>query len=218
MATEFGGQGERRETSAGNKRDLPSSQQEQADLEIARTILQTIVNTHEKTINETTPLDRIAEYSTEQERQAERVVAQSLMDTHGVVKSSAFERTLRKNTPQGRLTLSLSDDNVHMYLWNEQSHEVELANTYALQQPKSGTEWYYGFDDHRHHDPWTWEKFSETAYRLKRKQSLLSIRYDRRGLRWMNANMLGWNNPDTIMPEQLDSLPLPPRQGENKTT
>ncbi len=184
--------------------------EEQGDLETARNVLQAIVNTHEKTINETTPLARIAGYSTEQERQAVRTVAQLLTGMHGTVKPDAFERTLSKNTPQGRLTLSLSGDTAHLFLWNGKSHEVVLDNTYALQQPKPGTEWYYGFDDHQHRDPWTWEKFSETAYRLHRKQSLLSIRYDRRGLRWMSANMLDWNNPDTIMPEQLDTLPPAP--------
>jgi hypothetical protein len=188
--------------------------EEQGDLETARTVLQAIVNTHEKTINETSPLDRIAGYSTEQVRQAETVVAQSLMDEYRIVKHG-FDRKLSKKTPQGILTLSVSDDNVHMHLWNDEKHEGVLRNTYALKQPQqSGAELFYGFDDNRHNDPWTWEKFSETSYRLRRKQSLLSIRYDWRGLRWMNANLLEWHNPETIMPEQLDTLPLPPSQGK----
>ena len=201
-----------KQISTGNKIDIPTSQQEQADLETARTILQAIINTHEKTINETTPLDRIAGYSTEQVGQAERVVAQSLMDAHGVVKPSAFEHTLRKNTPQGGLTLSLGEDTVHMFLLNDESHEVVLANTYALKQPQSGTEWYYGFDDNR--GDWNEKTFEETLYRARRKQSLLSIRHDWRGLRWMNANMLDWDNPHTLMPEQLDTLPPPSSQGK----
>ncbi len=46
MATEFGGPGECGDTSTGNKIDTPTPQQEQVDLETARTILQATVNTH----------------------------------------------------------------------------------------------------------------------------------------------------------------------------
>src|SRR5260221_64429 len=92
MATEFGRQGEHGENSVGNKRDVRSSQQEQVDFDTARTILQTIVNTHESTITETTPLDRIAGFTTEQVRQAEKVIAQSIIEKHGV-RSKSFDRT-----------------------------------------------------------------------------------------------------------------------------
>ena len=46
----------------------------------------------------------------------------------------------------------------------------------------------------------------------ERNPKLQTFQHIVRGLRWMSANMLAWGDPNTIMPEQLDSkgLPKPP--------
>ncbi|MEO6508870.1 MAG: hypothetical protein ABIO02_02865, partial [Patescibacteria group bacterium] len=42
------------------------------------------------------------------------------------------------------------------------------------------------------------------------KPQLEAVRHLWKGLRWHAANMLDWNKPGVVMPEQLDNLPLNP--------
>ncbi len=199
-----------KQISTGNKIDIPTSQQEQVDLKTARTILQAIVNTHENTFVETTPLDRIAGHSTKQVRQAEKIVAQSLVEksTYTFRHNPPITVFLKKKgTPQGELILSLTDESASLKLRHER--EWVLENDYALEQPEGNMEHTIGFSDYRHGGN------EATLHDLKKREpSLQGIRHMWRGLRWMNANMLDWDNPNTIMPEQLDTLPLPPSQGK----
>jgi hypothetical protein len=209
------------EPSVGKNIDALPSQQEQIDLDTARTILQAIITTHENTINETTPLDRVAGYPTELVRQAEQVVAQSLMDEHTAYRDHSApaqsRNYLRKDTPQGSLDLSLSGAVVGLQFYEKPNMFLVLDNEYPLEEIDAFTASHYGFTDRRPGGN------RITLFDMRHGHDLNNpplegIRHMWRGLRWMNANMLGWKNQNTILPEQLDTLPLPSSQGKKKTT
>lgn len=181
------------------------------DLDTARVILQAIVNTHESTITDTTPIDRIAGYSLEQVREAERVVAQSLMDAHGTA-TYLGNTVIRKDTPQGKLELMTENNEIKgrgiiLMLRTKigapgTKYGTVLQNLFAFEQPHQAFAIHYGFEDNR---------IGQRGNLLK-GASLENIRAMQRGLRWMNANMLDWDNPNTIMPEQLDTVSGSPSQ------
>jgi hypothetical protein len=186
-----------------------ASSQEQGELEKARAVLQTIVDTHEDTIAETTPLDCIAGLTTEQVRQAERAVAQAIIDKHS--KGGSVERKYKsvvKKTPQGELNLRIRKETwmkegLELHLNANGSDSLLLTNRYALEEPREGIIRPVGFYDYRHGER------AATLSALERAENEASQLEDKRmmwrGLRWMSANMLAWDNPNTIMPEVLDS-------------
>ncbi len=182
------------------------------DLDTARVVLQAIVDTHEDTITEQASLDRIGGYTTEQVRQAEKVVAQSILKEHGSkfagqIPGSPPDSSTRKETPQGSLSLALSDAFVTCTLQEKESSHILLRNQFLLREPDDTYRLYEkgitGFRDNRSGDRTEIDD-------LENNFTLEGFRRMVRGTRWMSTNMLHWNDPNTIMPEQLDNRGLSP--------
>lgn len=191
--------------------------QDEMDLDTARAVLQSLVDIHEESISEDA-FDMIGEYSPEQIRQAFEVVATSLMREHGgmldehamtVLPPGSVVQNVEKETPQGKLSLSLVkstiSNNVSMGL-HPYDHSVWslLVNEVSLDEPTGNERWFTGFADYRS------GKKEYTLDHLDQNYSLAGFQQMVRGTRWMSANMLDWQNPATIMPEQLDNRALPP--------
>jgi hypothetical protein len=168
-------------------------------LEKARSVLQAIVDTHENNPATYTSLDGIGEYSTEQVRQAEKLIAQSLIKEHGG-KNLAFDLfSLKKSTPQGILSLSLSGDRVGLDLLMNGNQVLDAK--FPLRDPKETILKiiHTGFYDHRSKQP------NANLYDFEKKPTIEGFQHMVKGLRWMSANMLNWENPQTVMPEELNS-------------
>jgi len=175
------------------------------DLDTATVVLQAIVDTHESTITDETPLDQIAGYSTEQIRLAEQVVAESLMESQGAEKQALGNPHIRKETPQGRLSLYSRDGSVYLKLNDKNTGNYILENEFATKEPKDSIDRTRPrFTDFR-----SGRADMTSLYGLGNNPSLAGVRHMIRGTRWMSANMLDWGNPNTIMPEQLDNRGLP---------
>lgn len=195
------------------------SQPAEMDLTTAQAILSRIVNIHENTINETTPLDRVSGDSTEQVRQAIAVVSLSIMDKYGkelpgFMRPGIGDTTqwdADKQTPQGALGLFRTRYQVNLFLTKSNR---QLSYVFALEEP-----------DIR----WKREKlgFTDSDAPEGKQQVLVGflgrsgqleiegVRHLYRGLRWMCTNLLGWDEPTVVMPEQLDNPQLPPAQSIN---
>jgi hypothetical protein len=179
-------------------------QQNEMDLDTATTVLQTIVDTHESSITSETQLDKIGGYTTEEIREAERVVAQSIMDKYGSEKRPYLVST-NKLTPQGKLHLVLGKDVVHLSLFPRDNNEPPpLHNSFALVEHPQHSEQRKAT---RFSDSLSGDKIVTSLNTLDKQPTLEGFQHMIRGVRWMNANMLAWNDPTTIMPEQLDNKP-----------
>jgi hypothetical protein len=177
--------------------------------EKARSVLQAIVDTPENDPATYTSPESIGGYSTEQVRQAEKLIAQSLMEKYDG-KNLVFDLFhLKKSTPQGILSLSLSDDRVGLSLLMNGNQMLDTS--FPLQDPKDSVLKiiHTGFYDYRSKQPNT-----NNLYDFEKKPTVEGFQHMVKGLRWMSANMLDWENPQTIMPEKLDGRML--SQGAQK--
>src|SRR5579859_6854039 len=179
--------------------DVPKGERavpRELDLSTARAILQAIVDTHEDTITEETPLDQVAGYSVEQVREAEEVVARSILDKHGRM-APLLSKTkegakpsgwisAHKSTPQGDLTLDFHEklnvpwtEDIALRLADRISHKRLINNNYALEEPPSNERSRFGFIDNRPGGK------RATLADLDKGVTVEKIRFMHRGLRWV---------------------------------
>lgn len=179
----------------------------------ARRILQAVVLTHESTISLNTPLEAVAGFSTEQIRKAAALVGISVILTHRG--NSVFDiTTARKFTPSGEATLNMArrftpeglpmEEYQRLYLGLSEGDRFLIESDFPLHEPIDDFERVnVGFRDFRNGTHLSLYEISSRG-----QFSLDDYRHLFRGVRWMFANMLEWDKPGFIMPEQLDRMAL----------
>lgn len=193
---------------------------EDIDLKTARVILQAVIDAREYPISASSLPDKIANYSIELVRCATELVTDDLMNTHNAA-SVNYQRELEKNTPEGKLTILLDQPgtppgNVGRRIDCELNHG-EIRYHFPLAEPVNDN--YkndFGFTDIRGET----RKISLDCYlcQTEKEFNIDNYRLWVKGLRWMSANLLNWNNPAIIMPEQLDIQPSPTAQSAQLLT
>ncbi len=194
------------------------------DLPTARNMLQAVVSTHENSFTKDSQLDRVGSYSTDQVRTALQIFCLSLLSNHEVVDTELAVST-RKLGSYGELELILfreQDDNLHPMTdfqhvtlrLVDPSNKGQLENTTPLKnvKPNKRGSWdsNFGFADTRGTTVVSQFKRADLSD-LKHVFKLEDFRLMWRGLRWMCANILNWDQPSIIIPEQLDTPSLPPK-------
>jgi hypothetical protein len=185
--------------------------QDEMDITTARTILQAVIDTHEETLTKQTPLDTLGGYTVGQLRQAERVVAQSIIQK---VPQRYELVTREKRTPEGTLQLSVGTLSVGLNLIDFTRNRF-IANRFPLSEPGSLTRIFTEYADSHSEQPGG-TRLSD----LEKNPTLPGFQQMLRGVRWMSANLLNWENQNTILPEQLDqkalaSIPQPTRSASS---
>jgi len=191
---------------------IPKSPQEVLDnsemsLQDARTILASIVGHHESNITSSTTPDMIGEYSLDQVRNAVCIVALDLVKD--VQKESLGVKRIHKMTSRGELTFGFFRKIKDFKITDPEYVELELIdhgriilnNSFALAEPENSFyRTFISFIDHRSRS----RKYTN-LYSFYDNPSLEGYQHLMRGLRWMCANLLDWNNSEVIMPEALDT-------------
>lgn len=188
--------------------------QNEMNLDTARIILQALVDTHEDTFTEDTPFDRVGGYTTDQIRQAEEMVARAIIQEYsgGAERGSLEAKHASKETPDGTMHLMLlndgTTDEASLNLTLKEGKKYLLVNEFSLREPDTmSSRFSTRFSDFRSGQP------DVTALStLDYRPTLANFRKMVRGTRWMSANMLAWQDPNAIMPEQLDNRAHPPSQ------
>lgn len=178
---------------------------ERMDIPTARKILETVVALHENLISN--PDFKIGLYTLEQVKAAFVVLTEALVD-----RDEGYRVVASKNNKNITFSLLLLYDivgvkdkhskpsSVHLVLENEDRYILE--NDLKL-NPSEGKFNITRFADFRQR-----KARVVHASGLKDDPDLNTHRYMWRGVRWMAANILQWNETDIVFPEQLDDITL----------
>lgn len=191
-----------------------SSGQKEVDLETANKILDTVIGTHESQITPETPLDTVSGYSYEQIRQAAAICVTNLLRRHHAQPDSPGTVDLIKQTPDGRLKLTmfrrigtgagsnLPPEYELLQLNLQDKGKYIFEATIPLTDRESiAIGGFVGFHD--------WRTGTHASPVLDK--NLDSFRKQWLGLRVLNANVRDWDTqPGVIKPEQLANPPVPP--------
>ena len=201
------------------------------NLDIARSVLQAIAVFQEESMTESSPLDKIGNYSIEDVRQAFQLVGENLLLRHEVTSGDKNGKTLKKEDPQGHVFLRFnykpkgrnpSIDEIYDKTTDfDEMTGVDLDLTsvfpdghlrnlmsfdFSLRDPESELDLIFiNFQDGRD---------SENVRHINYKDiietfNLNDYRFMIRGLRWLSINMLKWEDKGLIMPEQLNNSTEP---------
>lgn len=186
----------------------PAVEAKEMDLETARVVLQAIVDVNENAITEQTPLDRIQEYSIDQIRQAVQLVTESLKDKSDEIypwpeKGESAYFTLQQ-TPQGELYLFKGDDFVELALMSTR-FGPDISDRFALDDKEGFDKRFIHFSDVR-----SGANIHTGLTDLEKAPTLAKVRYMIKGMRWMSANLLNWENHTALMPEDIQAKELSP--------
>ena len=208
----------------GQPREVKAVQE--ADLIRAKGILQRIVGIHQGSISEASPFDRIGEHNTTEIRGALRAVGENLIVTHNGKRMGRDSNiNVVKNGSQGQVLLNMHDG----FINTEPTGRPDIISLKLYLNGGRYITSYFPLDGETDALSPYWFRTTElyadtrdpvkkvTGEQMQKNLTVENYRDMIRGLRWMSANMLDWDNPEIIMPEQLDSLSLPSSQAINET-
>lgn len=192
---------------------VPDIQSSAIPLSQASQILQAVISTHESSITPATPLEIVTGFTTRQIREAATVVGLDVVLKHRG--DSVFDiSTARKTTQYGNASLSIhkrydetgqpTEQYKRVYLALVQGGKYQIESEFPLLEPENDFDRIYvSYKDFRHN-----RLLSLYEIQKRGRFSLEDYQHLFRGVRWLFANMLDWDRPDLIMPEQLNHLPL----------
>ena len=181
---------------------------ETLDLQQAGIILLGVVKTDEHTFIATSPLDKIGGYSVNQVRAAVKVYMGDIMKA--VPEEFGIQHLQKTDSRRAILNLSLKKKldmlgkptqelNVLTLDYASVYRDVLLANQFPLaDQQIQFLKVLSGFTDSR-------SRRDISIAKLEKNFNLDDYQFAIRGMRWMIANILNWNNPGILMPDQLDN-------------
>lgn len=194
---------------------------QESDLIRAKGVLERIVGIHQDSISEASSLDRIGEYNITEVRDALRIVGENLIVTHnGKRIGQDSNMHIVKYGSQGQALFNMHDG----FINNESTGRPDSVSLTLHLNGGRYIKSYFPLDEGTDMlSPYLFritELYADTREPVKKvtgeqmQENLTAENYRDMigGLRWMCANMLDWDNPEIIMPEQLDSSSLPSPQ------
>lgn len=182
----------------------------QIDLETSRRVLKTIVATHEDSFTDSSALDQIAGYKTEQVREAVRAFGKELFKSRpefSIIPSLTKKASLQHYTIEAILFTPENWDFIRLTIHSTVAlgrKPFNIIEDFPLSNDSSQSPYSNQFFDTREGGAEAnIDKLKEEGPNLDKYKVMI------KGLRWLSANMLSWDHPGVIMPEQLDHLPLP---------
>lgn len=209
------------ESAEGNREITPRVDM---DLPTARRILETVVSIHENSFTSDSPFDRVDKYSTQEVRTAIKTVSLDILNTEGAIEGP-YTWITTKSGPYGNLEIALYKNRLDN---NQPSDEYIYADLNTPHSPGSKSKrvlsckipfreprvnWNLderavtGFFDSGETDSVNDFKRVD-ALNLAISFKLTDFRFMWLGLRWMCANLLDWDKPKIIMPEELNNPAL----------
>lgn len=199
---------------------VPSPDKEdmvKTDLEKGKEILRYIATTNETELVDKTDLSRIGQYNYTEVREALGVVGLDLISNSGE-RNAVGAGTASKTVPGGTLKLFMSinlepDDipktprSIELSM-NPEGKDMQLMSCAVPLTDKEASsimDFLHGFSDRRGQEklPRVEIKSMKGAFFSKSPAHLEGYQAHIRGLRWLAANVLHWNE-DFILPEDLD--------------
>lgn len=174
---------------------VSNSENRQMELDEARNVLKKAIQFDMTLINDQTDFSRPADIDYRDLWQALSVVGNNLIETHPNLKRAG--KGVGKTAPEGTVEMFVDKHSISLLLYKgEGDFLIKAGLPLSNDDPLIG---YRGFLDYRKNHLVPYEKLTNTE-KLKRAWI---------GVRWIAANILGWNGPYISPEDIISSLKLP---------